>query len=102
MLELSTWVMPQWWRSAVAAAALEEAKNKPKASAVVASSSTPAKRHRCRPLGNKNKPKISATSAVDDLDISLAQPPLSQSSAGVCSPFLLLLVPNALNSSVAL
>jgi hypothetical protein len=80
-------VMPQWWRSVVAVAALEEAKNKPKAYAIVASSSTPAKRHRCHPLGNKNKPKISTASTIDDLDISLAQPPLSQSSMRVCSLF---------------
>jgi hypothetical protein len=45
--------------------------NKPKASAVVASSSTLAK-HRCgRPLGSKNKPKIYVvtTGITKDLDV---------------------------------
>jgi hypothetical protein len=64
-------------------------KNKPKASTVDTSSSTPAKRRRGRPLGSKNKVKTSAapTNTGEDLDVSLAQPVLLQSSAGVVSPF---------------
>jgi hypothetical protein len=83
MLALSIWVMPQWWRSTVVAA-LEEAKNKPKASTAVASSSIPTKRHSGRPLGSKNKPNTSVATAstAKHLDISLAQPILPQSSVG--------------------
>jgi hypothetical protein len=49
-----------------------------------ASSSAPAKRRHGRPLGSKNKVKASAapTSVGDHLDVSLAQPVLTQSSAG--------------------
>jgi hypothetical protein len=59
-------------------------KNKPKASATDASSSTPAKRCRGRPLGRLNKAKTSVapTSTAEHLDVSLAQSNLSQSSAG--------------------
>jgi hypothetical protein len=55
-----------------------------KASATDASSSTPAKRRRGRPLGRLNKAKTSVapTSTAEHLDVSLAQPNLSQSSAG--------------------
>jgi hypothetical protein len=59
-------------------------KNKPKISAVVASSLILAKRRRGRPLGSKNKPKTSAAtvSTSEHLDVSLAQPILPQSSVG--------------------
>jgi hypothetical protein len=55
-------------------------KNKPKASVVDDSSSTPAKHRRSCPLGSKNKVKTSATlkSASELLDVSLAQPVLPQ------------------------
>jgi hypothetical protein len=55
-------------------------KNKPKASAIDASSSTLAKCRRGRPLGSKNKVKTSdaPTSTGEYLDVSLAQPVLPQ------------------------
>jgi hypothetical protein len=75
-------------------------KNKPKASTVDASSSTPAKHRRGCPLGNKNKVKTSATltSAGELLDVSLAQLVLPQSSSGIFFPFLLSLMPNAVSN----
>jgi hypothetical protein len=58
-------------------------KNKPKASAVDAFSSTSAKHRPGHPLGSKNKVKTSTlpTSASKHLDVSLTQPVLPQSSA---------------------
>jgi hypothetical protein len=51
---------------------------------VDASTSTPANRRHGRPLGSKNKVKISAAPTITDkhLDVSLAQPVLPQLSAG--------------------
>jgi hypothetical protein len=59
-------------------------KNKPKASAAVASSSIPTNYCSGRPLGSKNKPNTSAATAstAEHLDTSLVQPILPQSSAG--------------------
>jgi hypothetical protein len=68
---------------------------------VDASSSTPAKSRRGRPLGSKNKVKASTapSSADDHLDISLAQPVLMQSSVGNVFSFLLLLALNAMSNN---
>jgi hypothetical protein len=59
-------------------------KNKPNAYVMDASSLTPAKRCRGCPLGSKNKVKAATTltSTGDHLDISLAQPIMTQSSVG--------------------
>jgi hypothetical protein len=79
-------------------------KNKAKASAVDASSSTPIKLRRGHPLGSKNKVKTSATptNTSEHLDVSLAQPNPPQPSTGVLFSFLFLLAPNAVNNNAFL
>jgi hypothetical protein len=87
----------------VVAAAHEEAKNKPKTSADASSLATPAKRCRSSPLGSKNKKaSTSMANVADHLDVSLAQPILPSHLWGICSPFLLLLAPNAMSNSASL
>jgi hypothetical protein len=80
--------MPRRWTSVVVAA-LEGEKNKAKASAVNASSSTLIKHRRGHPLGSKNKVKTSATptNTSEHLYVSLAQPNPLQPSTGVLFSF---------------
>jgi hypothetical protein len=60
----------------------QESKNKSKIGPATLSSTTPAKRHRGRPLGSRNKKSSTATAGTAALlDVSLAQPILPQSSA---------------------